>query len=565
MDAPEFSVVVPTYQRRDLVIALMRSLAVQEGDVSFECIVVSDGSTDGTAAALRALQLPFPLTVIEQANGGASSARNHGARAARGRYLLFVDDDMEAHPHLLLEHLRSYREGADVVVGHLPLHPNAPDTLIARGVAEWTEGRRARLEAGGQLTLHDILTGQISLPKALFTELNGFDGRFTEGGSYGNEDIDLGSRLLQRSAKIVFNPAAVTWQNYVVGPEQYLKQWQDMGKADVAFARKHPDQAEALFRVNDSHRARRYWRPMARLGRLTVPLVAALRQLALFGFARARDDGRWGQLFYDVRDMLYWRGVAQAGGMPKPQPVAVLCFHAIADLSDAGFLAPYGLPPEQMAAHLDALLASGHSFIDGDQFYRYMTEGAPLPPKPVLVTFDDCYTDLRDVALPILRQRSIPAIAFAVSGELGGTNSWDVAKGGRAMALLDRQGLEDIRRGGIEIGAHTRTHPELPRLSDSELADEVAGSRSDLEALGVGPVRFFAYTFGEHDGRVRVATAEAGYALGFALNDGMALAAGDRFAIPRFEIQRQDTVQRLGSRIFWSDLANRLGSQRRPK
>jgi glycosyltransferase involved in cell wall biosynthesis/peptidoglycan/xylan/chitin deacetylase (PgdA/CDA1 family) len=557
MGEPEFSIVVPTYQRRDLVVALMRSLATLEGGIPFECIVVADGSTDGTAATLRALDLPFPLEVIEQPNAGASSARNQGARAARGEYLLFIDDDMEAHPQLLVEHRRSHREGADVVLGHLPLHPDTPDTLISRGVDEWAEARRARLEAGGQLTLHDILTGQISLPRALFADLHGFDGRFTEGGSYGNEDIDLGHRLLQQGARVVFNPSAITWQNYVVGPKHYLKQWQDAGKADVAFARKHPDRATDLFKANDSHRARRYWRPMAKLWWLTTPIAEGLRRLALYGFDRARDNERWARLFFNVRDMLYWRGVGQAGGMPKPQPVAVLCFHAVTDLSGAGFLAPYGLPPEELAAHLDALLASGHSFIDGTQLHRYLTENAPLPRKPVLVTFDDCYTDLRDVALPILQERSIPAIGFAVSGELGGTNSWDVAKGGRAMSLLDQQGLEQLRRGGIEIGAHTRTHPELPRLSDAELIDEVAGSKSDLDALGVGPIRSFAYTFGEHDRRVQAATEAAGYTLGFALNDSMAQFGGDRFAIPRFEVRRRDSPRRLRSRMFWS----RLGLQ----
>lgn len=560
MAAPEFSVVVPTFQRCDLVVALVQSLAAQEGGISFECIVVVDGSTDGSATALRALSMPFPFSVVEQANAGASSARNHGARLARGRYLLFIDDDMEAHPQLLAEHRRSHQAGADVVLGHMPLHPRAPDTLIARGVAEWTEERKARLETGGPLTLHDMLTGQISLPRALFEELNGFDGKFTEGGSFGNEDIDLGYRLLQRQARVVFNASAITWQNYVVGPRQYMKQWRDAGEADVIFSRKHPDRGMELFKLNgaDSRRARRYWQPMARFPRLTAPIAAALTQLAYYGFLRGGRDNRWAKLFYNVRDMQYWRGVARAGGMPKPQPVVVMCFHAIADLSDAGFLAPYGLPPELMAAQLDALLASGHSFISGEQLLRYMTDNSPLPTKPVLVTFDDCYTDLLDVALPILRARSIPAVAFVVSGEIGGGNSWDVAKGGRPMPLLDLEGLKRIRDGGIEIGGHSRTHPELPRLTDAGLDDEIAGSRRDLEALGLGPIRFFGYTFGEHDQRVRAATAAAGYELAFALHDGLARSGEDRFALPRFEIKRKDTPASLRRRIARSRAAGWL-------
>ena len=110
---PRFSVIVPTHQRRERVVHNVEALAGQEL-ASFEAIVVVDGSTDGTAAALRELDLPFPLTVVEQDNQGAAEARNAGARAAVGEILLFLDDDMEAAPSLLAEHDRSHRAGADL-------------------------------------------------------------------------------------------------------------------------------------------------------------------------------------------------------------------------------------------------------------------------------------------------------------------------------------------------------------------------------------------------------------------------------------------------------------------
>src|SRR5690349_18438777 len=116
------SVIVPTYERRDLAVEAVRSLAVQEFDAPFEVIVVVDGSRDGTAEALNQTIWPFPLRVIEQANQGASRARNRGAAEATGEILLFLDDDMTADPHLLAEHHRSQREGAEVVLGHMALH-----------------------------------------------------------------------------------------------------------------------------------------------------------------------------------------------------------------------------------------------------------------------------------------------------------------------------------------------------------------------------------------------------------------------------------------------------------
>src|SRR5690348_2266423 len=98
-----FSVVIPTYQRRDVVVRSVAALNRQTFR-DFEVVVVVDGSTDGTADALREVEAEFALTILEFPNRGLSQARNAGARAASGEVILFLDDDMEADPALLEEH-----------------------------------------------------------------------------------------------------------------------------------------------------------------------------------------------------------------------------------------------------------------------------------------------------------------------------------------------------------------------------------------------------------------------------------------------------------------------------
>src|SRR3954451_12058345 len=89
-----FSIIIPTFNRRDIVLDTVTSLVATRRPWPCELIVVVDGSRDGTVEALRSLDLPLPLTVHEQPNQGSAAARNAGAAAARGRYLLFLDDDM---------------------------------------------------------------------------------------------------------------------------------------------------------------------------------------------------------------------------------------------------------------------------------------------------------------------------------------------------------------------------------------------------------------------------------------------------------------------------------------
>ena len=110
---PLFSVVIPTYQRRDAVVAAVLS-ALEQTVAVIEVIVVIDGSTDGTELALGAINDPR-LTIIVQDNRGASAARNAGIDQARGRYIAFLDCDDRFLPHHLADLLPLLEESEDIV------------------------------------------------------------------------------------------------------------------------------------------------------------------------------------------------------------------------------------------------------------------------------------------------------------------------------------------------------------------------------------------------------------------------------------------------------------------
>lgn len=529
-DMPRVSVIIPTYQRRDVVVASVQALANQEFDGVFEVVVIVDGSQDGSAQALCDINLPFPLTVLEQPNQGRAAALNHGAQVARGEIFLFLDDDMEAHPQLIAEHDQSHRDGATLVLGHIPLHPDSPNNFLSAGVAQWAKERGRRLSAPNATPgLHDLITGQASVSKEVFEILGGFDTNFNLGGTFGNEDLDFCYRLRRENYPIIFNHKAISWQKYVVTPQDNLRQWRQAGRADVVFARKHPSQAEAMFAQHP---------PEPRISRLALPL---LRWLTLFLINRGVQHPALTALFFRVRELEYWQGVRAAGGIPRSWPVRVLAYHAIADLAGDPILEEYGIPASIFREQLDTLQQTGYRFISVDEFIRYLNGTGGLPRKPVLLTFDDCYEDTLTAALPVLKARHIPAVAFAVSRRLGRTNDWDEKIGAVQIRLLDAEGLKALQASDVEIGAHSQTHRPLNQVSLEELPAEIEGATADLEAVGLKRPRLFSYPHGEYNLEVQQTVRKAGLQAAFTVEPNYAQSGQNPYQIPRIEIFRADT------------------------
>jgi glycosyltransferase involved in cell wall biosynthesis len=305
------SVVVPTHRRRAVVRRTVLALERQERR-DFEVVVVVDGDGDGTAAALRELDISFPLTVLVQANQGAAAARNAGAAAAQGGLLLFLDDDMRADPALLAEHDRSHREGADMVLGDIPLDPASPGNLLSWGVGSWASERRERLAAPGvSIGIGDLLTGQMSISRRAFDSLGGLDPSFTRDGLFGGEDLDFGHRALAAGYRIVFNPAAVSYQYYDVDAVKYLRRARESGRSDRELVAKHPELAGAMAASPSFKTRRSRWllTPFVLApSLLSMPLRAGAALLVRSGVNTPRAR----RLFFAVRTMEYLRGARRA-------------------------------------------------------------------------------------------------------------------------------------------------------------------------------------------------------------------------------------------------------------
>ena len=124
MSTPDVSVVIVSYNTRDLTVACVRSLYEQENGCSVEVIVVDNDSHDGTVEALRHT---FPDTVViaNTDNKGFAAANNQALEIATGRYLLLLNPDTEIHENALSKTLRFAEEHVDAgVIGVRCLNPD---------------------------------------------------------------------------------------------------------------------------------------------------------------------------------------------------------------------------------------------------------------------------------------------------------------------------------------------------------------------------------------------------------------------------------------------------------
>ncbi len=227
----------------------------------------------------------------------------------------------------------------------------------------------------------------------------------------------------------------------------------------------------------------------------------------------------------------------------RRRKVAVLAYHAIADLAEDPAIGRWSVPPDLFAAHLRGLREAGWEFVGLDAVLAARRGEGELSRRALLITFDDAYADLLE-ALPELRRHGAPGVVFAVSGQVGGTNAWD-SRGAPVLDLLDAGGLRTAAAAGVEVGSHTRNHRPLRQVPAEERREELRGSADDLEALGLPRPRAFAYPYGDLDEEVAREAADAGYEASFTIGAGLVGAGSDPQLLPRIEVLSADSPRAL--------------------
>ena len=230
-------------------------------------------------------------------------------------------------------------------------------------------------------------------------------------------------------------------------------------------------------------------------------------------------------------------GVANGNG---DSTLRVLMYHKINDVAENPLSVPVGVFDEQMGL----LRQLGYTVVDLEQVLDHYTVGTPLPPRAVLITFDDGYRDNLENAVEVLQRYGYPAVLFVPIGYLDTTlplpHEERLAQRGIVNRTIDWSDLPDLERGGIRVEAHGISHRPLADLEVDEAAREIVLAKLKLEEALGREVRAFAYVKGSeaHFKLVHLSLLrQAGYDIAFTSVSGANSPRTDPLRLHRYNVE----------------------------
>ena len=226
------------------------------------------------------------------------------------------------------------------------------------------------------------------------------------------------------------------------------------------------------------------------------------------------------------------------GPRDRGPAVCALAYHSVGSSKT-----PLTVAPAVFEQHMRWVKEFGYP-ISGAQLREFL-DGAELPPRPVLVTFDDGYRDNLTSAAPILRRHAIPALIFVCTGFVG-------AKLPLYAEMLPALSWEDIRElhqtAAIEFGAHTRTHPRLSEVPLDVARKTIRDSKRDIERVLETVIHTFSYPQGRFNDAVVEIVRQEGFRIAFG-GEGCIRRSTPPLLLPRVQVDSAASVDALAWKI----------------
>ncbi|WP_026463290.1 polysaccharide deacetylase family protein [Adhaeribacter aquaticus] len=177
---------------------------------------------------------------------------------------------------------------------------------------------------------------------------------------------------------------------------------------------------------------------------------------------------------------------ADTNTITSREQVPILCYHQIRDWRprDSKRAKDYIVPVASFKAQMKMLADSGYHTILPDQLYAYLTSGAKLPEKPIMLTFDDTDLDQYTVAKPEMEKYGFKGVFFVMTVSLG------------RPRYMSKAQIKELSEAGHVIGSHTWDHQNVKKLKGNDWITQIDKPTKQLESITGKEVKYFAYPFG---------------------------------------------------------------------
>jgi peptidoglycan/xylan/chitin deacetylase (PgdA/CDA1 family) len=230
-------------------------------------------------------------------------------------------------------------------------------------------------------------------------------------------------------------------------------------------------------------------------------------------------------------------GEAPAAATPIPRMSAslpVLMYHYVnphGGQSADPFARDLTVSPALFESQLRYLNRAGFRSVGIADLASYLQGHGAMPPKPVILTFDDGYGDHFKHAFPLLKRHGFSGTFFIITGLVG--------HGG----YLTWSHLREMADAGMEVGSHTVSHPDLAHLDARAQERELAESREALETELGRSARVLSYPSGAYDPQVAAAASRAGYVAAVTTKHGVTHERSKLMELPRVRIRGEDPLE----------------------
>ncbi len=219
--------------------------------------------------------------------------------------------------------------------------------------------------------------------------------------------------------------------------------------------------------------------------------------------------------------------------MPK-KVIPILMYHSIELMPKSTVMRSLHVSPRSFKIQMQLLNILGYKGLSMRELTPYL-EGEKTG-KVVGITFDDGYRNNLINAAPILNQYNFTATCYLVSERIGSSNTWDIDKGITQCPLMTHSEIQEWISAGLDIGAHTLTHPLLEELSEQKSKKEILNCKIKLEGIFNIPIKDFCYPYGRFNESHLTLVEKAGYRTATTMTRGRTTLESNILKLPRIPV-----------------------------